>query len=160
MTLFLCSHFLIRVHWWSVCIVVGGQTTSFSHTKYVNSSSLWLQKDMYCSPLQCIQLSTNHSSESSTHWALTPVFSSLSRRPSMVILMVILCLCSPAARIAILRSASASWHILSPRASLTSRIPISFALKLTPSPKKREGSFLSATSDVKEKLLRWLDQEQ
>lgn len=38
---------------------------------------------------------------------------------------------------------NASWHIRSPRASPTSRIPINFALKMTPSPKKRPGSFRS-----------------
>lgn len=53
------------------------------------------------------------------------------------------CLCSPAARIAIFRSAKAAWHIRSPRASDTSNMPISFALNDTPSPRNRVGSFLT-----------------
>lgn len=36
--------------------------------------------------------------------------------------------------------AMASWHILSPRASATSWIPMSLALKETPSPWNRKGS--------------------
>lgn len=74
---------------------------------------------------------------------LTPVFSSLKRSPSMAMLMIIRCLCSPAALIAIFKSDRASWHMRSPRASDTSKIPINFALKLTPSPRKRDVSFLS-----------------
>lgn len=50
-------------------------------------------------------------------------------------------ICSTAFSVA--HTCNASWHIRSPRASPTSRIPISFALKMTPSPKKRPGSFRS-----------------
>lgn len=79
---------------------------------------------------------------------LTPVFSSLKRSPSMLTWTAIRCLCSPAARIAIFRSAKAAWHIRSPRASDTSRIPISFALNDTPSPRKRVGSFLTEKKNI------------
>lgn len=77
---------------------------------------------------------------------LTPVFSSLNRSPSMAMLIIIRCLCSPAALMAIFKSERASWHMRSPRASETSKIPINFALKLTPSPRKREVSFLSVVN--------------
>lgn len=73
----------------------------------------------------------------------TPDFSSLKRNPSIVTWIVILCLCSPAARIAIFRSCSASWHIRSPLASPTSKMPINLALNMTPSPKNLAGSFRS-----------------
>lgn len=79
---------------------------------------------------------------------LTPVLSSRSLNPSMATWTCMRCLCSPAARMAILRSASASWHILSPRASGTSSTPINFARNDTPSPRKRPDAFLSVKRDI------------
>lgn len=76
--------------------------------------------------------------------SFTPDFSSRKRNPSMLTWTAIRCLCSPAARIAIFRSAKAAWHIRSPRASDTSNMPINFALNDTPSPRNRVGSFLTA----------------
>ena len=64
----------------------------------------------------------------------TPDFSSRILSPSTAIWMLTLCLCSPLALMAILSSCSASWHIRSPRASRTSSTPISFPLKVCPSP--------------------------
>lgn len=75
---------------------------------------------------------------------LAPVLSSLSRNPSKAMQIIILCLCSPAALIAIFNSARASWHSRSPLGAFTSSTPINFARNVTPSPAKRRGSLTSA----------------